>query len=386
MEYLINEETDGLEADKTYLLGGRSFSIFRADTMEQVYDSGADFEKITATTYPDYFNSNHKEADLEGRSNKKGPEPEDVKTLAVGDKIYAFIGLERVGGIMMYDITNPQTPVFTDYINHRDFSEKDLEKAGDIGAEGICTIEAQYSPTGYPMVLVANEISGTVSVIGLTEGKYEPSSGDSDSTGDSDSAEDSGSTEEKEEAEEDSNDSSVYAVDWSAVIEKTDAVLLQAADAVENQNVNIVTGSQANVPGSILNEICGKKVALAFHTGEGITFSVSGHEVTRNCGDLKLTLAQNAGIPETLTKQLTEGTLTSRIFAMEEKTAYPTKVNVHFTFDRQYSGKYANLYSYDETSGKMKYQSSYLITQTGQAMFAFPKGDEFIVTVTEKRP
>ena len=101
VEYLVNGETDGLDADKTYLLGGRSFSIFRADTMELVYDSGSDFEEITATVYPEYFNSNHKEAGIDGRSNKKGPEPEDVKTITVGDKIYAFIGLERIGGIIM---------------------------------------------------------------------------------------------------------------------------------------------------------------------------------------------------------------------------------------------------------------------------------------------
>ncbi|MGN1182511.1 MAG: choice-of-anchor I family protein, partial [Faecalibacillus sp.] len=66
---LVNpREFDGLDESKDYLFGGRSFSIFKADTMELVYDSGSDFEKIIAEKYPDIFNSNHKELTVDGRS------------------------------------------------------------------------------------------------------------------------------------------------------------------------------------------------------------------------------------------------------------------------------------------------------------------------------
>ena len=42
------EVTAGLTEGTNYLFGSRSFSIFNADTMELVYDSGNDFEKLTA--------------------------------------------------------------------------------------------------------------------------------------------------------------------------------------------------------------------------------------------------------------------------------------------------------------------------------------------------
>ncbi len=170
IDSLINSEHDGLEADKVYTLGARSFSIWNANTMELVYDSGSDFEKITATKFPEYFNISNDKIEKDARSSKKGPEPEDVKTLKVLDKVYAFIGLERIGGIMMYDITNPSNATFCDYINTRDFSGL---FNGDSGPEGLCTIEAKDSPTGYPIVLVANEVSGTVSVMQINEG-YKP--------------------------------------------------------------------------------------------------------------------------------------------------------------------------------------------------------------------
>ena len=185
VEYLIPTERDGLDPANTYLYGARSFSIWKASDLSLVYDSGADFERITAATYPDYFNTNHKETELEGRTNKKGPEPEDVKTLAVGNKLYAFIGLERIGGIMAYDITDPDNTFFVDYLNPRNFSGTDIPSGGDLGAEGLCTIPAAQSPTGYPLVLAANEISGTVTIAQVNEGKVNPpqDNDDSDSSG-----------------------------------------------------------------------------------------------------------------------------------------------------------------------------------------------------------
>ena len=166
IEYLDTSKTDGLESGKTYILGGRSFSIWNADTLKQVFDSGDDFEVITAAEFPKHFNSGHDEAGLDKRSHKKGVEPESVSVLETNGKIYAIVGLERMGGIMVYDISDPDKAVYADYLNVRGFSETvtDLDCLGDLGPEGICTISAEDSPTGNAMILVANEISGTVTV------------------------------------------------------------------------------------------------------------------------------------------------------------------------------------------------------------------------------
>ncbi|MFU8649359.1 choice-of-anchor I family protein [Lysinibacillus sp. RSDA_15] len=150
---------DGLQPEKMYSFGGRSFSIYEAESMTQVFDSGSDFEKIIAHSLPDYFNASNNNTKLDNRSGKKGPEPEDVKIGQIGDRMYAFIGIERVGGIMMYDITNPNSPSFVQYINKRDFGE-DIK--GDVSPEGIAFIPASASTTGLPTLLAAHEVSGTV--------------------------------------------------------------------------------------------------------------------------------------------------------------------------------------------------------------------------------
>lgn len=169
MDSIINSEHDGLDDSKTYILGGRSFSIWDAEDMSLVYDSGKDFEEITSGIYPTAFNSNHSKVELDGRSAKKGPEPEDVQTVKIGNKVYAIVGLERMGGIMIYDITDPTNPVFYDYINARDITGTAVYNSGALGPEGIYTVEAKDSPTGYPLIFVANEVSGSVSIMEFSD-------------------------------------------------------------------------------------------------------------------------------------------------------------------------------------------------------------------------
>jgi hypothetical protein len=154
--------------EKLYTLGGRSFSIWKANGI-QVFDSGSDFERITAASNPAFFNASNDDRTFDSRSDNKGPEPEGLAVGTVGERRYAFIGLERMGGVMTYDITNPHVPVFVGYTNNRDFSVDpyNAPAAGDLGPEGLLFIDATNSPTGAPMLVVANEISGTVTLYKL---------------------------------------------------------------------------------------------------------------------------------------------------------------------------------------------------------------------------
>ncbi len=155
------EVLTGMNGNALYTFGGRSFSIFKADTMELIYDSGDEFEQIVAQTYPEYFNISNNKLEMDARSTKKGPEAEDVKVGQINGCTYAFVGLERMGGVMMYDITDLNNVTFVDYTNTRDFNS---EIAGDVAPEGLDFITAENSPTGNALLLVANEVSGTVAV------------------------------------------------------------------------------------------------------------------------------------------------------------------------------------------------------------------------------
>lgn len=157
-----------LDQDKAYLYGGRSFSIFEINPngLTQVFDSSSTFEDLTAIILPQYFNCSNDDITFEDRSGKKGTEPENVVVGEVGNKLYAFIGLERISGVMAYDVTDPLNVTFANYINTRDFS---TDIKGDVAPEGMQFVDAADSATGKPLLLVANECSGTMSVIELTD-------------------------------------------------------------------------------------------------------------------------------------------------------------------------------------------------------------------------
>lgn len=156
-------DTDGDgDFDEIHVFGGRSFSIWNATTGALVSDNGQDFELITSK-HPEIaaiFNASNANNTLKNRSDDKGPEPEGIAVATMGDKVYAFVALERVGGCMVYDITNPAAPVYVDYKNTRNLTAY----GGDNGAEGVLYIDSASSPTGKPYVILANEVSSTLSI------------------------------------------------------------------------------------------------------------------------------------------------------------------------------------------------------------------------------
>jgi uncharacterized protein YuzE len=157
--------------------GGRSFSIWDEDG-KQVFDSGDQFAHIVAQHSPGYLNSsNDSNQSADDRSDDKGVEPEAITTATINDRVYAFIGLERQGGIMVYDVTSPSQALFVHYTNRRDFAQpvctvmeddscvSDVwnPASGDLGPESI----EYFTRMSKHYIAVGNEVSGTTTVYEL---------------------------------------------------------------------------------------------------------------------------------------------------------------------------------------------------------------------------
>ncbi len=173
-----NGDVDGDgQHEEIYSYGARSFSIWDTDG-NRLFDSGDTFEHVTAERYPEHFNNDNDASDPDGRSNDKGPEPEGVSVGAINNRRYAFISFERMSGIVVYEVTTPENASFVQYINPRNF-DVDIEAdiingdqppaaAGDVGTEDVTFIPAADSPITAPLVLTANEASGTVGIFRVT--------------------------------------------------------------------------------------------------------------------------------------------------------------------------------------------------------------------------
>jgi 2',3'-cyclic-nucleotide 2'-phosphodiesterase/3'-nucleotidase/5'-nucleotidase len=158
-----------------YALGARSFTIWNASGAK-VWDSGSQFEEIMQRDFPTCFNSDASDTGtaaqmaasicgsrMDGRSDDKGVEPEAITTGVIGAQTFAFIGLERVGGVMVYDVSNPVNPQFVTYKNPA-IDGSTGAGATDVSPEGMVFVPAAQSPNGTPLLLVANELSGTTTV------------------------------------------------------------------------------------------------------------------------------------------------------------------------------------------------------------------------------
>ena len=158
--------------EELYAFGGRSFAIWRPDG-SLVYDSGADFELLEAIHHPEYFNTDGLENAPFAQSTAKGPEPEGIAVGEVGGRTYAFVGLERIASVVVYDVTDPSDPAFVQYVNNRNFDvdpqavedgPADPGDVGDLGPEGVTFVPATASPVDAPLVAVGNELSGTTTL------------------------------------------------------------------------------------------------------------------------------------------------------------------------------------------------------------------------------
>lgn len=162
-----DDDGDG-DQDRIFVYGGRSIAILD-DAGRLVWDSGDQLERITARLLPEQFNSNNVEnGSFDGRSDDRGPEPEGLAVAILVERTYAFVGLERIGGFVVYDISDPRAPTLVRYVNTRDFSDGvSIDGAGDLGPEGLVFIPADDSPTGTALLVVCYETSGTVAIYAI---------------------------------------------------------------------------------------------------------------------------------------------------------------------------------------------------------------------------
>ncbi|MGB8526376.1 MAG: 5'-nucleotidase C-terminal domain-containing protein [Rhodoplanes sp.] len=166
---VINHEgdTDGdgdIDVITTY--GGRGISIFKQNadgSIEKVRETGGEFERILAQQ-PNanlFFNGENTFGSFDSRSDNKGPEPEGVDTGVINGRTYAFVVLERAGGVMIYDVTDPANAFFVGYKTPLPPS---LQPSPDNSPETVKFISAADSPTGTPLVVTANEVGNATTV------------------------------------------------------------------------------------------------------------------------------------------------------------------------------------------------------------------------------
>jgi hypothetical protein len=191
-------DTDGDgDHDRLIAFGGRSASLWRVrrddagtpQGLELAWDSGSSIERTVLDRMPAAFNADHDRGNsADARSDVRGPEPEGLAVADIAGRRILFVGLERCGGVIAWDISDPQAPTLATYANRRDPSVDAAASAaasvdaakrpadsgsasrdpGDLGPEGILVIPASASPSRTPLLVLCNEVSGTLTVLEIS--------------------------------------------------------------------------------------------------------------------------------------------------------------------------------------------------------------------------
>ena len=194
-------------------------SIWRADDVSLVWDSGADFETYQCAAYPWAHNAIHDEefaltrapggflyavADeglretleemndpaedgcedsgdglpgacplgqtVDERTLKDGAGPESMAVGVACGRLLAVTATEKASTLLVYDISDPSSPIFL-FADHLSPASETLSPEiayaagtlGDVDPESILFVDAAHSPSGKAAAIVAGAWSGTIS-------------------------------------------------------------------------------------------------------------------------------------------------------------------------------------------------------------------------------
>ena len=159
--------------------------------------------------------------------------------------------------------------------------------------------------------------------------------------------------------------------------------------AIATVNMNMVCTGEVQVPQKVLNTIKGTNVTVAFHSGNGIAMSISGHDLKNKdlskIQNIDLTVDQASNnIPANVVAAKTSAP--TRQLEIKDTGSFGVNVNIHVNVGKENAGKTANMYRYNAEKGRLEYCGSFTVTSDGQSMFALKRGGNYLVTVTEHRP
>lgn len=149
----VEGDTDGDgDFDLLYSFGGRAVSIWDARA-RHVWSSGDSIERVIAARAPERFNrSSGADAEPDGRSDDRGPEPEALAVAQVSGYRLLVCALERPGGLVVFDLTDPRWPRLLEYVppdaSGLDLAPETLAVWSEPGNAGSLVVAAAHEATG----------------------------------------------------------------------------------------------------------------------------------------------------------------------------------------------------------------------------------------------
>lgn len=167
--------------------------------------------------------------------------------------------------------------------------------------------------------------------------------------------------------------------DWEEAEEE-----LSQADS--GDTVIVETDEDDALPDEVLESAAGKNVTLIIQVGTIVSWEIDCREIPKAASlqDISLKVSMNTqGIPSKVLCGL-PGSHTFLQMTLGHDGLFGFPVNLHTNVGRENSGKWANLYYYNEGTGKMEFETAACVTASGDAAFTMTHASQYAIVLDEK--
>ena len=166
-------------------------------------------------------------------------------------------------------------------------------------------------------------------------------------------------------------------VDWDDVIAELRAAGPAGTVVVDMRGSTVLLHE-------VLESLAGKDVILVLQMDDGAQWTIrgeDGHGAARADCDMGIRM-NTGGIPESLLDTVAQG-LDSVQFALDHDGAVDFNLTLTLPLDADDAGMWANLYSYDERSGTLEFQSAGKIDDAGEVEFPLTPASRYAVVIDD---
>lgn len=163
-----------------------------------------------------------------------------------------------------------------------------------------------------------------------------------------------------------------------------DVIKPQLEKAKSGETVTVAMNGTSVVPKTVIDSIKGKDTTFVLDMGNGLSWKINGKEITDAAGDIDfgVTIGADAGksIPVDVINKVSGERYSMKLsLAYDGEFGFTATLTVNM--EPKNSGMYANLFYYNEQTGKLEFVSAGQIDSDGNVELAFTHASDYTIVV-----
>lgn len=152
----------------------------------------------------------------------------------------------------------------------------------------------------------------------------------------------------------------------------------------DGTTITVITPDTTVIPAEVFNAMSGRDITVNFQLNDRVTWIVNGSSVKDKITtpiDLGVTIGSSS-IPADKIKALAGDNKTLEL-SLAHDGAFGFDAKLVLNVGKEYSGKYANLYYYNESTGNLEYSQACKVDADGMVTFTFSHASEYVIVFSD---